>query len=118
MVYHCRIPQGSREDLLAYSQAVYDQLTPLSSSIQKLCACKNGKTICSYKQYNECKTKTRGKVYHCVLHSSSRKKRDLHHAILFKENSLRPEERTVSKYTKLFIIIFFYIQLSLPSSVG
>nr|XP_022289580.1 von Willebrand factor D and EGF domain-containing protein-like isoform X2 [Crassostrea virginica] len=68
---------GSTSDLLSYSQAVFDQLQPLSSYTNKLCTCVDGKTYCSYKLYSECKTNTTGKEYHCVLHSSNRKKRDL-----------------------------------------
>ena len=67
------------EDLLSYSQSVYDQLTPLSSYFHKLCTCDEEQLRCSYKQYNQCKTKDRGKEYHCVLHSSSRRKRNSLH---------------------------------------
>nr|XP_022311532.1 von Willebrand factor D and EGF domain-containing protein-like [Crassostrea virginica] len=74
-----RLPTGSMEDLLAYSQSVYDQLTPLSSYFHKLCTCDEEQLRCSYKQYNQCKTKDRGKEYQCVLHSSSRRKRNSLH---------------------------------------
>lgn len=72
-----RLPEGSTEDLLSMSQVVFDQLTPLSAYTHKLCTCDKEKTYCSYKQYKECKTNVRGREYHCVLHSSSRKKRDV-----------------------------------------
>ncbi|XP_065927240.1 von Willebrand factor D and EGF domain-containing protein isoform X2 [Magallana gigas] len=74
-----QLPAGSSDDLLADSQTVFDSLTPLSSYLHKLCTCDKDKTLCSYKQYTECKTNVRGREYHCVLHSSSsmRKKRDL-----------------------------------------
>ncbi|XP_078340873.1 von Willebrand factor D and EGF domain-containing protein-like [Crassostrea virginica] len=83
-----QLPTGSTEDLLSYSQPVYDQLTPLSSYFHKLCTCDNEKTQCSYKRYSECKTEIRGKEYHCVLHSTSsgRKKRDLQHLTLYTDN--------------------------------
>lgn len=72
-----RLPEGSNEDLLSMSQTVFDQLTPLSSYFYKLCTCDEERTYCSYKQYTECKTGIKGKEFHCVLHSSSRRKRDL-----------------------------------------
>lgn len=72
-----RLPKDSIEDLLSMSQTVFDQLTPLSSYFYKLCTCDEEKTYCSYKQYTECRTNIKGKEFHCVLHSSSRRKRDL-----------------------------------------
>lgn len=72
-----RRPDGSTDDLLSKSQAVFNMLTPLSAYFHKLCTCDKEKTYCSYKQYTECKTNIRGREYHCVLHSSSRRKRDL-----------------------------------------
>nr|XP_022290011.1 von Willebrand factor D and EGF domain-containing protein-like [Crassostrea virginica] len=74
-----RLPTRSIEDLLAYSQSIYDQLTPLSSYFHKLCTCDEEQLRCSYKQHNQCKTKDRGKEYQCVLHSSSRRKRNSLH---------------------------------------
>lgn len=82
-----RLPDGSTEDLLSKSQTVFDNLTPLSTYFHKLCTCDKGKTYCSYKQYNDCKTRSRGREYHCVLHNSSRrKKRDLEFFTQFHEN--------------------------------
>lgn len=72
-----RFQEGSNDDLLSMSQTVFNQLTSLSSYFHKLCTCNDTKTIRSYKQYTECKTNVRGREYHCVLHSSSRRKRDL-----------------------------------------
>nr|XP_022287793.1 von Willebrand factor D and EGF domain-containing protein-like isoform X2 [Crassostrea virginica]XP_022287794.1 von Willebrand factor D and EGF domain-containing protein-like isoform X2 [Crassostrea virginica] len=89
-----QLSTGSTEDLLSNSQSVYDQLTRLSSYVQKLCTCDEGKTQCSYKQYSECKTKIRGKEYHCVLHSTSsgRKKRDVQHLTLYTANRWQSSE--------------------------
>nr|XP_022339990.1 von Willebrand factor D and EGF domain-containing protein-like isoform X1 [Crassostrea virginica]XP_022339999.1 von Willebrand factor D and EGF domain-containing protein-like isoform X1 [Crassostrea virginica] len=89
-----QLSTGSTEDLLSNSQSVYDQLTRLSSYVQKLCTCDEGKTQCSYKQYSECKTNIRGKEYHCVLHSTSsgRNKRDLQHLRLYTENQWKSSE--------------------------
>nr|XP_022287798.1 uncharacterized protein LOC111100335 [Crassostrea virginica] len=94
MTKDIRLSTGSSEDLLSNSQSVYDQLTRLSSYVQKLCTCDEGKTQCSYKQYSESKTKTRGKEYHCVLHSTSsgRKKRDLQHLTLYTANRWQSSE--------------------------
>lgn len=66
-----RFQEGSNDDLLSMSQTVFNQLTSLSSYFHKLCTCNDTK------QYTECKTNVRGREYHCVLHSSSRRKRDL-----------------------------------------
>ena len=101
---HCRLSTGSKEDLLAYSQAVYDNLASLSTTSKMLCTCKNDKTHCSYKNDDKCKTKTKGKEYHCVLHSSSRKKRDLNRVFRLKENTSKLEELTVSTFIIHFII--------------
>ena len=98
IVHLCRLSNGSREDLLAYSQAVYDQLAPLSSFFQTLCTCENGTTRCSYKQYNECKTKIKGREFHCVLHGRSTKKRDLTNVFRYKENTLKTKRFTVSTF--------------------
>lgn len=94
-----RLQYGSTEDLFSNSQAVYDQLKPLSLYFNKLCKCDQGKSRCSYKQYNDCKTKIKGKEYHCLLHSagSDRKRRNLrvHHA-QFTENNRESLEVAVS----------------------
>nr|XP_022309439.1 uncharacterized protein LOC111115119 [Crassostrea virginica] len=82
-----QLSRGSTEDLLSYSQSVFENLKPLSSQFHKLCTCEAGDKIhCNFKQYNECKTKSRGKEYHCVIHSSGRRKRDLKHLTNFVEN--------------------------------
>lgn len=61
-----RLSIGSSEDLLSNSPAVYDKLTPLGSFFYKLCTCDNEQTVCSYKQYKDCKTNTKGKEFHCA----------------------------------------------------
>ncbi|XP_056017049.1 von Willebrand factor D and EGF domain-containing protein-like [Ostrea edulis] len=86
---------GSIEDLLSTSETVYDNLTPLSTYFKKLCTCDDGKTKCSYKKYRECKTDVRGKEYHCILHSSSRKKRDLEYFSTVQRSE--PQSDTVTK---------------------
>ncbi|XP_061171058.1 von Willebrand factor D and EGF domain-containing protein-like [Saccostrea echinata] len=72
-----RLPDGSTEDILSNRESVFDNLAPLSTYFHKLCTCDRGNTYCSYRQYSECKTGIRGKEYHCVLHSSPRRKRDI-----------------------------------------
>ena len=67
----------SNEDLLSMSTVVYDQLPSLSTNSYKLCLCNNSKIYCSFKKFDECTTKTRGKEYHCILHSSSKNKREV-----------------------------------------
>uniref|UniRef100_K1QCJ6 Uncharacterized protein n=1 Tax=Magallana gigas TaxID=29159 RepID=K1QCJ6_MAGGI len=91
-----QLPAGSSDDLLANSQTVFDSLTPLSSYLHKLCTCDKDKTLCSYKQYTECKTNVRGREYHCVLHSSSsrRKKRDLEILTSLQEMDAKSVEQT------------------------
>lgn len=100
---NCRLQYGSTEDLFSNSQAVYDQLKPLSLYFNKLCKCDQGETRCSYKQYSDCKTKIKGKEYQCILHSadSGRNKRDLgvHHP-QFTKNSRESLELVVSPYYK------------------
>lgn len=75
--FFCRIPQGSPDDLLSMDQTVYDKLTPLSKYFYKLCTCDRGNTYCSYKQYPKCQTNYKDEEYQCMLHGSSRKRRDL-----------------------------------------
>lgn len=97
--------EGSTEDLLSKSQTIFDNLTPLSTHFHKLCTCDRGKTYCSYKQYNDCKTKSRGREYHCVLHSSSRRKRDLEFFTRFHGNiDVKTEDIGVSVCLIMFII--------------
>ena len=84
--YQCRLQAGSTENLLSNSQSVYDQLTSFSSYFYKLCTCDQEKTQCRYNQYNQCGTMTRGKEYHCVLHTNSRKRRDLKNLTQFRDN--------------------------------
>nr|XP_022293366.1 von Willebrand factor D and EGF domain-containing protein-like [Crassostrea virginica] len=59
------------------STVVYDQLPSLSANSYKLCLCNNSKIYCCFKKFDECTTKTRGKEYHCILHSSSKNKREV-----------------------------------------
>ncbi|XP_048779375.2 von Willebrand factor D and EGF domain-containing protein-like isoform X2 [Ostrea edulis] len=89
------LDSGDTEDLLSMSQTVYDNLTPLSTYFTKLCTCDDGNTHCSYKKYRECKTDVRGKEYHCILHSSSRKKRDLEYFSTVQHSE--PQSDTVTK---------------------
>lgn len=103
--FFARLPEGSTEDLLSKSQTIFDNLTPLSTHFHKLCTCDRGKTYCSYKQYNDCKTKSRGREYHCVLHSSSRRKRDLEFFTRFHGNiDVKTEDIGVSVCLFMFII--------------
>lgn len=100
MFFH-RLSLGSSEDLLSNSPAVYDKLTPLGSFFYKLCTCDNEQTVCSYKQYKDCKTNTKGKEFHCVLHSSSRKKRDLDFLTRLKGRKAKSDEQRASLYYRL-----------------
>nr|XP_022293342.1 von Willebrand factor D and EGF domain-containing protein-like [Crassostrea virginica] len=93
----------STEDLLSMSQTVYDQLTPLSFYFYKLCLCDGEKIACSYKHFDECTSNIGGKEYNCMLHSSSRKRRDLSAASIFQQHDneydalLRTKRQTISE---------------------
>eukprot|EP00105_Crassostrea_gigas_P015202 XP_011432123.1 PREDICTED: von Willebrand factor D and EGF domain-containing protein [Crassostrea gigas] len=90
-----QLPVGSVEDLLSMSPTVFDQLTPLSTHFYKLCTCTDKKTHCSYEKYTLCETSIKGREYHCVLHSSSRKKRDLEFLTRLQENFDVKSEKVV-----------------------
>lgn len=115
LTFYCflhRLPVESLEDLLSMSPTVFDQLTPLSANFYKLCTCNDTKTHCSYKQHTECKTNVRGREYHCVLHSSSRRKRDLNLLTRFQRDiEITTEEVGVSLYLPVFKGVFFKYNL-------
>ena len=93
----------STEDLLSMSQTVYDQLTPLSFYFYKLCLCDGEKIACSYKLFDGCTSNIGGKEYNCMLHSSSRKRRDLSSASIFQQHDNEYDALVVSLFLSICV---------------
>lgn len=68
---------SSDEDLLSHDRSIYDKLSDLNNFTQKLCHCNENGTICSYQQYQDCKTSSWGPKVACTVDNSKRKKRDI-----------------------------------------
>lgn len=73
------------EDLFKDSQTVYATLKSISTTLARVCTCKEtsdrtGEIECNYGTFKDCKFKV-GKQFHCIINPSGsrRRKRDLTH---------------------------------------